>query len=75
MNQPDVNTAEDDYAAGVMAERPKLYYQATFADGCVAVLDPGEVDWFIKEADSQPVGVEKIYLTDAEYEAIPEFES
>jgi len=62
-------------AAAQMAERPKLYYRATFADGCLAVLDPGEVDDFLKEADAQPVGVEKIYLTDAEYEALPEFES
>lgn len=62
-------------AVAQMAERPKLYYRATFADGCRAVLDPGEVDDFLKDADAQPVGLEKIYLTDAEYEALPEFES
>lgn len=68
-------TEEKLVAAADMTERPKLYYRVTFPHGYTAVLDPGERDEFIKQADEPPTSVEKIYLTDTEYEALPEFES
>lgn len=69
------SVSEGDQIAAEMAERPKLYYRVTFPHVSPMVLDPGELESVLAESDDKPMGVEKIYLTDAEYEALPEFES
>lgn len=70
----DSRTAENEVAAK-MAERPKLYYRVKFTHLPAVVLEPDELTEFLADAEGAPTGVEKVYLTDAEYEALPEFES
>ena len=53
----------------------KLYWRVTLPHVGSVVLDPGEKDDWLANCEEQPTKIEKIYLTDSEYEALPEFES
>lgn len=53
----------------------KLYYKVSFPHVGAMILEPSEKDSVIAEADDPPISVEEVYMTDAEYEALPEFES
>lgn len=70
-----VALSEEENNAGLMAERPKLYHRVTFPHGYVVVVPPDALADCLNDADDAPACVEKVYLTDAEYEALPEFES
>jgi hypothetical protein len=59
----------------VTAESPtrQRYVKLTFDIGSV-VLEPVEEADFVANADEEPLGRSEIWLTDEQYEKLPEFE-